>query len=185
MKPARKPSNPTRKNKTKISPRSKQQRPTGKTLEGIQRLVHSLEVYQVELEHQNQELRYAEEELEASRNRYLQLFDFSPIPYVVLDLGGVIIAANLRASTVLGMARNRLVGKHFGIFIPPKGRDVFMKFMKAIVDSAGTSTCKVELITKDKRTLDVLMEGSELVAPLESDRQLQVALIDLTEYQKM
>ncbi len=53
--------------------------------EDVQRLVHLLQVHQVELEHQNEELRIAHEELEVSRNKYVNLFDFSPTPYFTLD----------------------------------------------------------------------------------------------------
>ncbi len=77
-------------------------------MEDVQKLLHLLEVHQVELEHQNQELRIAQEEIEVSRNKYVNLFDFSPIPYFTLDPDSVIMEANLSASKMFGIERKKL-----------------------------------------------------------------------------
>ena len=43
------------------------------------RLVHELEVHQVELEMQNEELQAARLEIEEGLQRYTELFDFAPM----------------------------------------------------------------------------------------------------------
>jgi len=43
-----------------------------------ERLVHELATHQIELQMQNAELRGAQEELEVSRTKYSELFDFAP-----------------------------------------------------------------------------------------------------------
>ena len=63
----------------------------------VQRLVQLLRINQIELEHQNQELRIAQGELEVSRNKYVNLFDFAPIPYFTLNFEGIIKEVNLIA----------------------------------------------------------------------------------------
>ena len=55
------------------------------------RLVHELQVHQVELEMQNRELREAQTRLEASRARYTELFDRAPIGYATVDRNGLIL----------------------------------------------------------------------------------------------
>jgi len=60
-----------------------------------QRLVHELQVHQVELEMQNEELRQTRAEAEAGLERYAELYDFAPAGYLALGRDGVSVAACL------------------------------------------------------------------------------------------
>ena len=151
----------------------------------VRTLVHLLQVNQVELEHQNQELRNTEEDLEGSRNKYVNLFDFSPIPYFTLDRAGVIKEVNLCAGKMLGAPRNKLIGRNIIGYIPPEERNVFNGFIQAVFRSPEKQSCKVRVISKDKREFCVSLEGVKSADALESDQICQIALIDLTEYKKL
>src|SRR5512143_224728 len=61
----------------------------------VRDLVHELGTNQIELEMQNEELRRAQEELEASRSRYADLYDFAPVGYFTFDTNGLIMEVNL------------------------------------------------------------------------------------------
>jgi PAS domain S-box-containing protein len=89
------------------------------------RLVHELRVHQIELEMQNEELRQAQSSLEESRNKYADLYDFSPVCYLSLDRLGRITEANLTAATLLGVERGRLLGHYFRLFLVEEDRRRF------------------------------------------------------------
>ena len=71
----------------------------------FRKLIHELDTYQLELELQNEDLRNTQEELEKSRRRYADLYDFAPIAYITLSENGLILEANVTAGTMLGVAR--------------------------------------------------------------------------------
>ena len=76
------------------------------------RLLHDLEVHQVELEMQNQELRAAQPQLEESRARLADLYDFAPVVYVTLGRGGPHRRGESdRRRRYFGVERGNLVGK--------------------------------------------------------------------------
>jgi len=169
--------------KKKTEPKAK--KPEAKQFDDIQRLVYLLQVHQVELEHQNEELRIAHEELEASRNKYVNLFDFSPTPYFTLDPEGIIKESNLSASKMFKIDRNKLIGKRFDTFIPQDEKDNFNSFIESVFNSATKQSCELNIINKDKRQFHVLLEGLELVDALEPEKKCQVAILDLTEYKRV
>ena len=86
-------------------------------VKNVQQLVHELQIHQIELEMQNEELRRTQVELEAARDRYVDLYDFSPAGHLTLDTHGTIVEANLRAGTLLGINRKELIGQPLARFI--------------------------------------------------------------------
>lgn len=95
------------------SPRGLKDIPT----EHIQNLIHELQVYQIELEMQNDELRRTQLELEESRNKYVDLYDFAPIGYFSLNKHGLITGVNLAGADLFGMERAYLLKRKFFGFV--------------------------------------------------------------------
>jgi two-component system, cell cycle sensor histidine kinase and response regulator CckA len=89
------------------------------------RLLHDLQVHQIELEIQNEELRRAEAALEASRARYFDLYDLAPVGYVTIGAGDRVLEANLTAAGLLGLTRSTLVGAPFTRFVEFDDRDAY------------------------------------------------------------
>lgn len=67
--------------------------------------LHELRAHQIELEMQNEELRQAQVEMEASKERYFDLYHLAPVGYLTMSKVGVVLDANLTAGTLLGLAR--------------------------------------------------------------------------------
>src|SRR3989338_4480824 len=82
--------------------------PADGTQRPAKELLHELQVHQIELEMQNDTLRQTQLDLEESRDRYMDLYDFAPIGYLTLTRGGLIREVNLTGALLLGMERNKL-----------------------------------------------------------------------------
>ena len=114
------------------------------------RLVHELEVHQIELEMQNEELRRAREELELSRNTYVELYDFAPVGYFIFDKQGVIREANLTGAQLLGKERVLLANKPFISYIADAdGRTAFSQHLETVLQKQGMQKCEIKLSGKD------------------------------------
>ncbi len=152
--------------------------PTGapQSADDPQRLIHELQVHQVELEMQNEELRYAWEAVEVGRARYTELYDFAPMGYFTLELNGEISQTNLNGASLLGIDRARLSGTRFDAFLAGADRSAFTSFLKQVFAAAPDQTCVVELARKDQppRTLHI---GAALTA---NGEQCRVAVVDIT-----
>ncbi len=94
--------------------------------EAMQRVLHELRVHQIELEMQNEELRRTQEALDASRERYFDLYDLAPVGYLTVGEKGVIMEANIAAATLLGVPRGALVNRGmFSQFIATEDLDSY------------------------------------------------------------
>jgi PAS domain S-box-containing protein len=111
----------------------------------VQQLVHELQVHQIELEMQNEELRRTQTELEAARDRYVDLYDFSPAGQLTLDTHGKIVEANLRAWTLLGVTRKELLRQPLARFIAPSDADMFHRHCQEVLKTGTRQTCEAHL----------------------------------------
>ena len=73
--------------------------------EETQKVLHELRVQRIELEIQNEELRITQVKLAAAHERYFDLYDLAPVGYFSVGDKGLILQANLLATTLLGGTR--------------------------------------------------------------------------------
>jgi PAS domain S-box-containing protein len=132
----------------------------GQAVDDVQRLVHELQVHQIELEMQNEELRRSRAEVEALLERYTELYDFAPVGYVTLGRDGAILQVNLTGAHLLGVERVRLPGRPFRVFVAEPHRSAFNAFLEKVFSSQAKEVCEVVLLREDKKALDVYLRGT-------------------------
>jgi two-component system CheB/CheR fusion protein len=109
------------------------------------RLVHELEVHQIELEMQNEELRAARQEVEASLARYAELFDFAPLGYAMLDGVGTITELNHAGARLLGLARSEARGRALGAQLSVAERPAWRALLQKAARSESAVSAEVHL----------------------------------------
>ncbi len=110
------------------------------------RLIHELEVHQIELELQNEELIRARAEAEENHRQYADLYDFAPVGYFTLTRDGTISQVNLTGAALLDAERGKLLKRRFGVFVSPKSRPAMNAFLEKVISSGEKQTCEVELL---------------------------------------
>ncbi len=109
------------------------------------RVAHALQVHQVELEMQNRELRAAQQALEESRDRFVDLYDFAPVAYATLTRQGQIAQLNLTAAQLLGMERARVEGLFLGAWLPPGDGRVLLNSLGRVLSTGDEEFIEVGL----------------------------------------
>jgi two-component system, cell cycle sensor histidine kinase and response regulator CckA len=146
------------------------------TPEDSQRLIHELQVHQIELEMQNEELQRARQETEKSLQRYSDLYDSAPVGYFTLTVDGAITAVNLSGATLFGVPRGQLIGQRFAQFVATGSRPAFLAFLDRTSGSSTKQACDLEIRPKGSGALYVQIEAMAAGSRLEC----RFALIDIT-----
>jgi PAS domain S-box-containing protein len=141
------------------------------------RLLHELQVHQVELELQNEELRQSRAEVEKGLERYTDLYDFAPVGYLTLGRDGKIRQVNLTGALLLGVERARLAGRRFGGFVGEPDRPVFNVFLEKVFASQAKEECEVAFLKQGQGPLNV-----HITATVSQDaRECRVVMVDISE----
>lgn len=119
----------------------------------MQRIIHELEVHQIELELQQEELLQSRDELEMGLERFTELYDFAPLGYLTLSRDGTILQVNLSGTKLLGVSRSELIGDRFGRFVATEeGRSDFTLLLERVFSSSDNCFCEV-VLQKDEYSL--------------------------------
>jgi len=144
----------------------------------ILKLIHELEVHQIELELQNEELVLAKEQaIEVASQKYSELYDFAPTGYFTLSKEGKIIELNLCGSQMLGKERLLLKNSRFGFFISNDTKPIFNLFLGKVFTSKAKETCEVTLLTNANLPAYIHLTG----IVTENGEQCLLTVVDITE----
>lgn len=138
-------------------------------------LLHELRVHQVELEMQNENLRQAHIEMEKSRDRYANLYDFAPVAYLTVSGEGLVSEANLRCAELLGLARGKLLRSRFDRYVAPDNLDIWHHFFMRAMHRDEKLTTELTLRRADGTTLDAQLDGAR------SGDAIRLSLTDNTQ----
>ena len=151
------------------------------TEQDTKRLLHELEVHQIEMEMQNAELHQAHEDMEKVLERYTDLYDFAPVGYFTLDNSGVIRAANLAGATLLGLDRSKILGRSFESFVVPNARLAFTAFLRTIIPHREKESLELQLqLAPAQEGKSPLFVQIEAIAST-TGQEYRIAAIDITK----
>ena len=146
----------------------------------VKKLMHELQVHQIELEMQNEELIKANETAEAALRKYTILYDFAPMGYFTLEPDGSIGELNFTGAEMLGDKRISLVGSNFKLFVSDASKPAFSKFFNKVFAGNAKESCEIRLGYEDERLCTVYMEG--IVLP--DDSKCLLSVVDISPFRK-
>jgi PAS domain S-box-containing protein len=143
----------------------------------MKKLIHELEVHQIELEMQNDELMRAKHEAQEIAEKYSELYDYSPSGYVTLSAAGKIQQLNFACAQMLGKERSLLLNYSFQNFVSIGTQSVFDRFFQSVVEQKTKAMCEVVLLING---------GSPVFAELagissSNEQSMLISMADITE----
>ena len=148
-------------------------------LADIQQLIEDLQVHQIELEMQNDELRRLQQDLENERDKYSDLYDFSPVSYFTMNEKGIILQANLTAAEMVGVERELLIGHPFSDFIVEDDQDIFWVHRKKLFETKTRQNCELRLSPKQGSEFYALMESIVVQEDQKNGNLIRTAVTDI------
>jgi diguanylate cyclase (GGDEF)-like protein/PAS domain S-box-containing protein len=146
----------------------------------VKQMLHELEVHQIELEMQNQDLRETQIMLDASRERYFDLYNMSPVGYCTLNEAGIILEANLTLSSLLDIHRSKLLKQSFSRFVFKDDQDDYYLKTKHVLLSEENLSFELRMLTSSNRIVWVHL-SSMCTKDTDGYAELRVAVNDITE----
>jgi len=143
----------------------------------IKRLLHELQVHQIELEMQNEELRRANEIAETALRKFTLLYDFAPLGYFTVDKEGSILDLNFTGAEILGDKRFSLIHSNFKLFVSEESLPVFHEFFWQVFKSNAKESCKLWLGYDKQRLCPVYLEG----IVIEDEQNCLLSVLDISD----
>ncbi len=144
------------------------------------KLIHELQVHQIELEMQNEELRKTHLVLEDIKDRYIDLYDFAPVGYFTFSHDGLIKDVNLTGAALLGIARLKLINRGFGHFVAPEDLELWDRHIKRVLQNEEKQTCELWIKLDNGSNLYVRL-GSIRIEIKDGNYLMHTAMSDITE----
>lgn len=96
------------------------------------------------------ELRKTQGLLEEARDRYADLYDFSPVGYLTLNEYGYVLEINLTAAILLDQERANVVGKPFANWLAPGEAGQFLLHLDQAFSSANNVVVETKIMAAGK-----------------------------------
>ena len=144
----------------------------------LKKILHELQVHQIELEMQNDELRQAYTIAETTLEKYTMLYDLSPMGYFTLDEDGAISELNFKGAEMLGERRFSLINSNFKLFISEESRHVFNDFFRKLYTTNAKESCELMLGYDKKPLIFVYMEG----VIVEDEQKCLLSVMDISRF---
>ncbi len=154
---------------------------SGPLSDDVRKLLHELQVYQIELEMQNEELRTAQIALEESKDNYLDLYDYAPVGYLTLDKNALVLEANLSGAGLLGIERDSLIGKPLMNFVHKESQDQFYFHRNRVLQTGARHMCEVKLVKPDGGWFHAQLESVGIGDSVGGFSRLRTILADITD----
>jgi len=148
------------------------------------KLIHELQVHQIELEMQNEELKTVQAKAQNAIEKYVELYDYAPCGYLTLSKEGDILELNYSAAYMIGKNRNQLNNTRFGLHISHDSLSTFNQLLVRTFMLNQKESCELILLHKTDKIDESICVHIDAQLAKDSGKCL-ITMTDISERQKL
>jgi PAS domain S-box-containing protein len=130
------------------------------TADDALKLLHEMQVHQVELDLQHREMTTQEQQMGEALAHYRALFEFAPVAYLVLTLKGDIMEANAEAANLLDMNRCDMAGCRITNLVSADNQLALSGLMKRLNNGEARTHCHLRISNGEGAVLALQLSAS-------------------------
>ena len=125
------------------------------------KLLHELQVHQVELDIQREHMEEERQALDQSAQRMTDLYAFAPVAYFMVNGAGHAVEGNIAAARMLGVERDDVASCNISRLVAPDSRSALLALLKQVLTSSTRHSCRVQALDTERvRYLDVIASSA-------------------------
>ena len=140
------------------------------------KLLHELQVHQVELDMQREQLESSQDEVDEALARYVERFEAAPVALFVVDLKGAIREANLQGAALFASTCAALVGHSIGTCFAP----VEESTIRELVQSAARAASRATRASGEAEETTIMHAGRRLLVRAQPTKAGHECLLAIT-----
>lgn len=146
-----------------------------------EKALHELQVYQIELELQNDELKRSSEELVKSHKRFTDLFEHAPVGYFLLAEDLTIINVNLSGCIMLDKPKEKVTGSPFHQYIAADSQDKFYFLTQKVLDTDNLFTEEIKIRKDENSAFYTQLQCIRDFDALTGAKRIRLVMFDISE----
>ena len=155
-------------------------------LADMQKILHELQVHQIELAMQNEELHAAQAEISAGLANYTGLYNLAPVGFFSIERDSTITLVNLAGAGLLQATPTQVTGRRLGSHVDVVSLPTFNAFLARVFAGNGNESCELLLRPKSGSpaitvnidgVIDEIKQGCKLVVTNITERKKLEELI--------
>jgi PAS domain S-box-containing protein len=125
-------------------------------------LIQELRIHQVELEMQNETLRKSQAETEKSCKAFQDLWELSPVGYLIVDFSGRVTAVNRAGQRLFGRTKNALLKERFSMLVIPENQEPVHLMFERAAETGIAERQEIGILKPDGSVNTCLLETRSL-----------------------
>jgi len=150
----------------------------------IEKMIEELNIFQIELEMQNNELQFTNQKLNAEQEKYRDLYKNAPIAYFTLNKTGNIYDVNYAAAEMLNLPIQAFNKTSIFPYLEESSKQVFNQFFQKVFNSSKVEYSEINFIDTNNQIIHTKLNAQSYFDYNLKIKLCRCAVTDITRLKK-